>query len=223
MSVVNAASVAVALSIAACVTGIIVNDVHMVQILQHHSPLFCWIFAIVYLVELVAIRSRRRLSIQSYTMTGRAPPLVPPIRQGLICTIASIFCFHIVFVLMGAPVVFNMTKTAALAAMLAALAVGPTALNFGFAQPPHSAATTSTPTNVLDALIYTFFNDSPDITDAKLSFWSACIGAWLGAIPIPLDWDAWWQEWPISVCLAMPATVILAWVARATVIRPKLD
>ena len=26
-------------------------------------------------------------------------------------------------------------------------------------------------------------------------------GAWLGAGPIPLDWDRDWQVWPISCCL----------------------
>ncbi|WAQ84682.1 hypothetical protein PtA15_5A255 [Puccinia triticina] len=28
----------------------------------------------------------------------------------------------------------------------------------------------------------------------------ACVGTWLGAIPIPLDWDQPWQAWPIT-CL----------------------
>ena len=27
------------------------------------------------------------------------------------------------------------------------------------------------------------------------------LGAWLGAVPIPLDWDRDWQVWPISCCL----------------------
>lgn len=27
----------------------------------------------------------------------------------------------------------------------------------------------------------------------------ACVGAWLGAIPIPLDWDRDWQRWPVTV------------------------
>lgn len=27
----------------------------------------------------------------------------------------------------------------------------------------------------------------------------ACIGAWLGAVPIPLDWDREWQKWPVTV------------------------
>lgn len=25
------------------------------------------------------------------------------------------------------------------------------------------------------------------------------IGAWLGAIPVPLDWDRDWQTWPVTV------------------------
>lgn len=27
------------------------------------------------------------------------------------------------------------------------------------------------------------------------------IGAWLGAFPIPLDWDRPWQAWPITCCI----------------------
>lgn len=27
----------------------------------------------------------------------------------------------------------------------------------------------------------------------------AFIGAWLGAVPIPLDWDREWQAWPITI------------------------
>ena len=25
------------------------------------------------------------------------------------------------------------------------------------------------------------------------------LGTWLGAIPIPLDWDREWQKWPVTV------------------------
>ena len=25
------------------------------------------------------------------------------------------------------------------------------------------------------------------------------LGAWLGAVPIPLDWDRPWQEWPVTI------------------------
>lgn len=27
----------------------------------------------------------------------------------------------------------------------------------------------------------------------------ACVGAWIGAIPIPLDWDREWQKWPVTI------------------------
>ena len=25
------------------------------------------------------------------------------------------------------------------------------------------------------------------------------VGAWLGAVPIPLDWDRDWQKWPVTI------------------------
>lgn len=31
--------------------------------------------------------------------------------------------------------------------------------------------------------------------------YGAFVGAWSGALVIPLDWDRWWQQWPISCCL----------------------
>jgi len=27
----------------------------------------------------------------------------------------------------------------------------------------------------------------------------AVAGAWLGAVPIPLDWDREWQKWPVTI------------------------
>lgn len=29
----------------------------------------------------------------------------------------------------------------------------------------------------------------------------AIVGAWLGAVPIPLDWDREWQKWPVTVLM----------------------
>jgi GPI ethanolamine phosphate transferase 2/3 subunit F len=31
----------------------------------------------------------------------------------------------------------------------------------------------------------------------------ACLGSWVGAIPIPLDWDREWQKWPVTVVVGM--------------------
>lgn len=27
----------------------------------------------------------------------------------------------------------------------------------------------------------------------------ALVGAWIGAVPIPLDWDREWQKWPVTI------------------------
>ena len=29
------------------------------------------------------------------------------------------------------------------------------------------------------------------------------LGAWLGAVPIPLDWDREWQKWPVTIVTGM--------------------
>jgi GPI ethanolamine phosphate transferase 2/3 subunit F len=31
----------------------------------------------------------------------------------------------------------------------------------------------------------------------------ALLGAWLGAVPIPLDWDREWQKWPVTIVIGM--------------------
>jgi phosphatidylinositol glycan class F len=31
-----------------------------------------------------------------------------------------------------------------------------------------------------------------------VNFFGAVFGAWVGAFPIPLDWDRPWQRWPVS-------------------------
>lgn len=31
----------------------------------------------------------------------------------------------------------------------------------------------------------------------------AVLGAWLGAVPIPLDWDREWQKWPVTIVVGL--------------------
>ncbi|KAK3722546.1 Glycosylphosphatidylinositol (GPI) anchor assembly protein [Vermiconidia calcicola] len=31
----------------------------------------------------------------------------------------------------------------------------------------------------------------------------ACLGSWIGAIPIPLDWDREWQKWPVTIVIGL--------------------
>lgn len=34
-------------------------------------------------------------------------------------------------------------------------------------------------------------------------FAGAVAGAWLGAVPIPLDWDREWQKWPVTIVVGV--------------------
>ena len=49
-----------------------------------------------------------------------------------------------------------------------------------------------------------------------------CVGAWLGAVPIPLDWDRDWQSWPISCCLGAALGHLLANLVATVRIWPRL-
>ncbi|KAF8246498.1 PIG-F-domain-containing protein [Wilcoxina mikolae CBS 423.85] len=37
------------------------------------------------------------------------------------------------------------------------------------------------------------------VDEAFLGAVGACVGAWAGAVPIPLDWDREWQRWPVTI------------------------
>ncbi|GAO19465.1 uncharacterized protein UV8b_00125 [Ustilaginoidea virens] len=44
----------------------------------------------------------------------------------------------------------------------------------------------------------------------------AVLGAWLGAVPIPLDWDREWQKWPVTILVGMYAGSMLgSWMSGA--------
>uniref|UniRef100_A0A671SJP3 Phosphatidylinositol-glycan biosynthesis class F protein-like n=1 Tax=Sinocyclocheilus anshuiensis TaxID=1608454 RepID=A0A671SJP3_9TELE len=56
----------------------------------------------------------------------------------------------------------------------------------------------------VQAWIRVFSRDGAmSVWDTSLQITTGCsvIGAWLGALPIPLDWDRPWQIWPISCTL----------------------
>jgi len=45
------------------------------------------------------------------------------------------------------------------------------------------------------------------------------VGAWLGAVPIPLDWDREWQKWPVTIVTGAYAgyflgTMVGGWLLR---------
>ena len=41
----------------------------------------------------------------------------------------------------------------------------------------------------------------------------ACVGSWIGAIPIPLDWDREWQKWPVTIITGLYIGAVVGKVA----------
>lgn len=48
------------------------------------------------------------------------------------------------------------------------------------------------------------------------------IGAWLGAVPIPLDWDREWQKWPVTIVTGAYCGYLLGGLAGRYVLRGKV-
>ncbi|KAK3148491.1 hypothetical protein QOZ80_3BG0295710 [Eleusine coracana subsp. coracana] len=71
-----------------------------------------------------------------------------------------------------------------------------------------------------NVLSHTIYFVPIDVKDYMISApcHGAVIGAWLGAWPMPLDWERPWQEWPISVTYGAVAGHLVGKVASLTLI-----
>ena len=93
----------------------------------------------------------------------------------------------VIAVLMGAPATTHIPHTALLAVHLSILTTVPLFYAHGVS---------SSAWYEVSSLYLPF-----DAAGAWGGSMGALIGAWLGAIPIPLDWDREWQKWPITVLM----------------------
>ncbi|KAK3328020.1 GPI biosynthesis protein family Pig-F-domain-containing protein [Cercophora scortea] len=91
--------------------------------------------------------------------------------------------FHVTMILFGAPFLTHGAQTFLCALHLAILAVFP----LFYAHGVDSAAWAAV----------AGFQAPLDETFGGLV--GALVGAWLGAVPIPLDWDREWQKWPVTI------------------------
>lgn len=85
--------------------------------------------------------------------------------------------------LLGAPLLTHLPHTALCAAHLSVLALFPLLYARGLGGAPWLA--------VLGA--------SAPLDEGFGGLAGAVLGAWLGAVPIPLDWDRDWQRWPVTI------------------------
>lgn len=93
--------------------------------------------------------------------------------------------FFVISVVFGAPPLHNGTYL--FASLMGALIWAPAAA--------HARARCYTSTNLLYPLDYYIHGSVP-----RGMLWAGLagmMGAYLGAAAIPLDWDRWWQQWPL--------------------------
>ncbi|CAF88258.1 unnamed protein product, partial [Tetraodon nigroviridis] len=116
----------------------------------------------------------------------------------------SCLFFHAVLVLYGAPLVESALETFSLALLLTSL----TTLRCVCVLGPN-----------VQAWIRVFSrHGAMSVWDTCLQITVACtvVGAWVGAFPIPLDWDRPWQVWPVSCSLGALIGFLTGLVAAPT-------
>ena len=156
---------------------------HMLGRTLEEAPVPCLEVALALLVPLCVAAS------------ALAPPVAPrpsPVRAMRFCAravaglVGGTLFFHVWAVLFGAPATELVWRTVLWSAMLSSLTALPAACALG---------------SSLEQWRRLFVEGRHHSTyeaELKMCTWGAVLGAWLGAIPMPLDWDRAWQAWPLT-------------------------
>lgn len=120
-----------------------------------------------------------------------------------VCYLQLIALTYVISVLMGAPLLTDVFRTVGFSIYLVIIGFTPIIL--------------SSKGNLKDIYDFVMRNDVHSIVSSvKKRFfmrnlvWGTIIGAWFGAIPIPLDWDRWWQRWPITCLVSSTIGAVLS-------------
>jgi len=159
-----------------------------------HSPLLVTQLISVYLllVNLLKVAVTRE-STTYYPQSTKTKTIRSKIHRTLAgggTLVLSLILFHIALVLFGAPLLESASETFHLACLLTLTSTLPCVCTIG------SSVESWMKT-------WTTYSKSREFTlDFSALVIATCsvAGAWLGAFPIPLDWDRPWQVWPVS-CL----------------------
>lgn len=103
--------------------------------------------------------------------------------SSLVLTLLSTLPLLLTILLLGAPLTTHLAHTFLLSLHLALLALLP----LFYARPLTSR-------HWLEIL-----SGTAPLDEVYGAAMGAMAGAWLGAVPIPLDWDREWQAWPVTV------------------------
>ncbi|KAG6973710.1 hypothetical protein JG688_00003405 [Phytophthora aleatoria] len=138
------------------------------------------------LVPVVAAIVGLLLALNLMILRSPDHPLFKQILGGILGLVLGSIVFHVTVVLFGAPVVDLWMQTLLLAVLLSSCVTMPFALHLGCAS-----------RKWLDLLLELNVSNSQDLYLVCSSI-GAMLGAYVGALPIPLDWDRPWQQWPLT-------------------------
>jgi len=115
------------------------------------------------------------------------PNLVVTSVLSLVLTAIATGGIHIAFVLFGAPFLDHILHTLLCAAHFALIALFPIFYARG----------------VDGQALLALAGAYAPLDETFGGLFGAVLGAWLGAVPIPLDWDRDWQAWPVTIVTGM--------------------
>ena len=130
----------------------------------------------------------RKFWIKLCRLVSVFTPLWHIVRGGAILVTCWLFLLYIT-ICFGAPLRSEMMETGRFCLLLTLLTVYPVLLVLG----PSTSAVSRVWASSSDS--------SHSVSCLHTVGVATLLGAWLGAVPIPLDWDRDWQVWPISCCL----------------------
>ncbi|KAF4323026.1 hypothetical protein BBO99_00003408 [Phytophthora kernoviae] len=140
------------------------------------------------LVPVVAAIVGTLLASDLYLLRSKDQVTLKQFAHGILGLLQGTAVFHVTIVLFGAPVVELWMQTLLLAVLISSCTTMPLAIYLGCA-----------PRKWLDLLLELRVGDTQELY-LTCSTIGAMLGAYIGALPIPLDWDRPWQQWPLT-CL----------------------
>ncbi|CAJ2502711.1 Uu.00g101050.m01.CDS01 [Anthostomella pinea] len=119
----------------------------------------------------------------------------------LMLSIVAAVVLHVVLVLFGAPFLTHLPQTFLCSLQLSVLGLFPLFYTRGVSNKEWL--------EILSA--------SAPFDEAFGGMIGASVGAWLGAVPIPLDWDREWQKWPVTILCGIYAGYVVGKLLGGTV------
>lgn len=113
--------------------------------------------------------------------------------------VASVIAIYAMTVTFGASLFEDLLRTLAFSCLMSALCVMPTLMLIDH----------KNPIMLLFRILVQQDCRTREEHHCMMTSVYGIVGAWCGSLVIPLDWDRWWQEWPISSSFGLVFGVLI--------------